>query len=577
MESEVLCFRYYSSLLKLKTNLYSRKSVGIDLGTTNSLICVIENGFPKIIPVDNSSTMPSIVNFVKRDDKKTLYNNEKNIVSAASVKLDSSKIDTKLRGYNNYNDIDILVGKFARNQLTANSTNTFQSIKRIIGKSKKEVFEVSQNMNDHAFLSLTQNSDNGCNAEKQLYLKCPVLDKLVTPEEISALILLKLLNTAESYLLENTDDIVDDSSNEAIMGRKSMITNAVITVPAYFLPHQYEATKIAAKMAGLQNIKLLKEPEAAALAYGIQSETDEIVIVFDLGGGTFDVSVLEIGKGYIEVIGTSGDSHLGGDDFDQVIVDWLFDELRNDLIRIGIKGKKIDNMIHYIQQGTYSQLRNQFYDTAKRAKHELSQYSTTEISMHLPQILEGYSLNCTLSQKHFTTLSETLLKRLLKPLREVAIISGINLIGDSNQRDNDQNFKSGNDEEQSRKNFTNNHVKNNRVNSKLQKRISSNASKKLRRLRKSISDPISMFPGGRTPDHVILVGGGTYIPAVKALVYHLTGIKPKCSLDPELAVALGAGVLAGILDNEIKNVNVISAWQAAIYREFLPLKLKSIE
>src|SRR6187431_320290 len=237
------------------------KTIGIDLGTTNSAMAVIEGGEPAVIPnAEGGRTTPSVVAFT--------------------------------------NDGQRLVGAPAKRQQVTNPQNTVFSIKRFMGRKYGEVseemkivpYEVVQGPNGDA--------------------RVKAGDKEYAPPEISAMILQKLKADAEAYLGET-------------------VTDAVVTVPAYFNNAQREATKDAGKIAGLNVLRIINEPTAAALAYGLEKESDQTILVFDLGGGTFDVSLLEIGDGVVEVKATSGDNHLGGDDWDSKVVDWMIEKFKN--------------------------------------------------------------------------------------------------------------------------------------------------------------------------------------------------------------------------------------------------------
>ncbi|CAN5230095.1 hypothetical protein BH10CYA1_BH10CYA1_07990 [soil metagenome] len=236
------------------------KAVGIDLGTTNSVVAVMEGGKPIVIAnTEGARTTPSIVAFTKSGER--------------------------------------LVGQLARRQSVLNPESTVYSIKRFIGRRFDQVSEEMKTVS----YKVRSGSDGGC--------KVLIQGKEYTPEEISAMVLRKLKEDAEKYLGEK-------------------VTSAVITVPAYFNDSQRQATKNAGAIAGLDVLRIINEPTAAALAYGIEKKSNETVLVFDLGGGTFDVSILEVGDGVFEVRSTNGDSHLGGDDFDHCIVAWLADEFK---------------------------------------------------------------------------------------------------------------------------------------------------------------------------------------------------------------------------------------------------------
>nr|YP_009394167.1 Hsp70-type chaperone [Rhodomela confervoides]ARW62729.1 Hsp70-type chaperone [Rhodomela confervoides] len=276
------------------------KVVGIDLGTTNSVVAVMEGGKPTVIPnKEGLRTTPSVVAYTKKQDK--------------------------------------LVGNIAKRQAVMNPDNTFYSVKRFIGRKYDEI------MNDVNQLSYIVNTDNSVNVK----LNCPALDKSFAPEEISAQVLRKLVEDASTYLGQT-------------------VTKAVITVPAYFNDSQRQATKDAGQIAGLDVLRIINEPTAASLSYGLDKKDNETILVFDLGGGTFDVSVLEVGDGVFEVLSTSGDTNLGGDDFDRKIVDWLVSEFKND---------------EGIDLGKDRQALQRLTEAAEKAKMELSSLLQTDINL----------------------------------------------------------------------------------------------------------------------------------------------------------------------------------------------------
>nr|YP_009394375.1 Hsp70-type chaperone [Leptosiphonia brodiei]ARW62937.1 Hsp70-type chaperone [Leptosiphonia brodiei] len=276
------------------------KVVGIDLGTTNSVIAVMEGGKPVVISnKEGLRTTPSVVAYTKKQDK--------------------------------------LVGNIAKRQAVMNPENTFYSVKRFIGRKYDEI------KNDTYQLSYEVKTDN----EVNIKLDCPALNKSFAPEEISAQVLRKLVEDASTYLGQS-------------------ITKAVITVPAYFNDSQRQATKDAGQIAGLDVLRIINEPTAASLSYGLDKKSNETILVFDLGGGTFDVSILEVGDGVFEVLSTSGDTNLGGDDFDHKIVDWLVSEFRND------EGIDLSKDRQSLQRLT---------EAAEKAKMELSSLLQTDINL----------------------------------------------------------------------------------------------------------------------------------------------------------------------------------------------------
>jgi molecular chaperone DnaK len=314
------------------------KVVGIDLGTTNSCVAVMEGGKPTVIAnAEGFRTTPSVVAYTKNQDK--------------------------------------LVGQIAKRQAVMNPENTFYSVKRFIGRRVDEVTEESKEV------SYTVEK-----AGANVKVKSPVLNKQFAPEEISAEVLRKLAEDAGKYLGET-------------------VTQAVITVPAYFNDSQRQATKDAGKIAGLEVLRIINEPTAAALAYGLDRKSNERILVFDLGGGTFDVSVLEVGDGVFEVLSTSGDTHLGGDDFDKVIVDYLAATFK------GNEGIDLRQDKQALQRLT---------EAAEKAKIELS--SATQSEINLPFITatpEGPKhLDLTITRAKFEELASKLIDRCRVPVEQ---------------------------------------------------------------------------------------------------------------------------------------------------------------
>ncbi len=315
------------------------KVVGIDLGTTNSVIAVMEAGNPTvIINAEGSRLTPSVVGFTKDGER--------------------------------------LVGQLARRQAVLNPENTVYSIKRFMGRRYSEVTEER--------LRVPYQVREGPNESVRVYL--PNAKKEFTPEEISAMILQKMKNDAEKYLGEP-------------------ITKAVITVPAYFNDSQRQATKDAGRIAGLEVLRIINEPTAAALAYGLDKKTNETILVWDLGGGTFDVSILEVGEGVFEVKATAGDTHLGGDDYDQRIVQWLADQFQREQ---GIDLRKDRQALQRL------------IEAAEKAKVELSSVSETTIS--LPFITADQNgpkhLEMRLTRARFEELTQDLTERCVAPFRQ---------------------------------------------------------------------------------------------------------------------------------------------------------------
>jgi molecular chaperone DnaK len=381
------------------------KAVGIDLGTTNSVIATMEGGQPTVIPnSEGARTTPSVVAFTENGER--------------------------------------LVGLLAKRQAILNPKGTIYSAKRFIGRRFDEV--------ESEIKTVTFDVVAGPDGS----VRFKVRDKMYAPEEIAAMVLRKLADDASKFLGEKVNE-------------------AVITVPAYFNDAQRHATKDAGKIAGLEVLRIINEPTAAALAYGLDKKTNETVLVFDLGGGTFDVSILNIGDGVVEVRSTAGDTHLGGDDFDRRIVDYLADEFA-----------KTDG----IDLRKDAQALQRLFEAAEKAKVELS--SVTQTTINLPFITADANgpkhLNVTLMRSTFEQVTADLIERTMGPVQQA--------MSDAKITANDL-------------------------------------------------------------DEVILVGGSTRIPAVQALVRRLTGGKdPNMTVNPDEVVALGAGIQAGVLKGEVKDV-----------------------
>jgi molecular chaperone DnaK len=322
------------------------KIIGIDLGTTNSCVAVMEGGKPVVIPnAEGQRTTPSVVGFGKNGER--------------------------------------LVGQVAKRQAVTNPENTVYSIKRFMGRRYSEVpreieevpYKVVEGPNGTAVIEIQ--------------------GKRITPPEISAMILQKMKQTAEDYLGEP-------------------VTEAVITVPAYFNDAQRQATKDAGTIAGLDVKRIINEPTAAALAYGLDKKKEEKVAVYDLGGGTFDISILELAEGVFEVKSTNGDTHLGGDDFDQRVIDWLADEFKSK------EGIDLRRDVMALQR---------LKEAAEKAKIELS--STTETDINLPFITADQTgpkhLTMKLTRSKFEQLVDDLIERTVGPCKQAIADSGLNV------------------------------------------------------------------------------------------------------------------------------------------------------
>ena len=381
------------------------KIIGIDLGTTNSCVSVMEANEPVVIANDEGRrTTPSVVAFLKNGERK--------------------------------------VGDPAKRQAITNPINTISSVKRFMGRRFDEVTEEVK----HWSYKVAQGDNNT--------VRIDIDGRLYTPQEISAMVLQKMKKTAEDYL-----------------GHE--VTEAVITVPAYFNDAQRQATKEAGEIAGLTVRRIVNEPTAAALAYGLDKKhEDSKIAVFDLGGGTFDISVLDLGDGVFEVKSTNGDTHLGGDDFDKVIMDWLADEFRSDE---GIDLRKDPMALQRLKEA------------AEKAKIELSSSSETEVNLPYITAVDGVPKHLVkkLTRAKFESLADNLFERCLRPCEQALKDAGVS---------------------------------------------------------------------ASQIDEVILVGGSTRIPKVQEIVEKFFGKKPNKSVNPDEAVAIGAGVQGAVLTGEVKDV-----------------------
>ena len=380
------------------------KIIGIDLGTTNSVIAVMEGGEPTVVPNSEGNRLtPSVVAFAKSDER--------------------------------------LVGQVAKRQAVTNPENTIFSIKRFMGRRFDEVTE-EMTMVPYEVIR-AKNGDARVKAG----------GKEMSPPELSAMILQKMKQAAEEYLGQS-------------------VAKAVITVPAYFNDAQRQATKDAGQIAGLEVQRIVNEPTAAALAYGLDKKTDETIAVYDFGGGTFDISILEVGEGVVEVKATNGDTHLGGDNLDQRVIDWIVEEFKGDE---GIDLSK-DRM-------ALQRLR----EAAEKAKIELSSVMETEIN--LPFITADQAgpkhLQKKLTRAKFEQIVEDLLQKTVEPVNRALADAGL--------------------------------------------------------------DPSKI-------DEVVLVGGSTRVPKVQEIVKELFGKEPHRGVNPDEVVAIGAGVQAGVLAGEVKDL-----------------------
>ena len=380
------------------------KIIGIDLGTTNSVVAVMEGGEPTVVTNPEGSRLtPSVVAFSKEDER--------------------------------------LVGQVAKRQAVTNPENTIFSIKRFMGRRFDEVDEEMKMVPYEVVRASNGDARVTVNGKEQ------------SPPELSAMVLQKLKQSAEEYLGQSVE-------------------KAVITVPAYFNDAQRQATKDAGQIAGLEVLRIVNEPTAAALAYGLDKKTDETIAVYDFGGGTFDISILEVGEGVVEVKSTNGDTHLGGDNLDQCIISWIVSEFKK---TEGIDLSKDRMALQRLREG------------AEKAKMELSTVMETDIN--LPFITADQSgpkhLQMKINRAEFEQLVDDLLKRTIEPVKQALADAGL--------------------------------------------------------------APADI-------DEVVLVGGSTRVPKVQEMVKELFGKDPHRGVNPDEVVAIGAGVQAGVLAGEVKDL-----------------------
>jgi heat shock protein 1/8 len=474
------------------------RSIGIDLGTTNSAVGFIEDGRPVLVKSRfGRNTIPSAVAWVESPQ-----------------------------------GVNVLLGEAAMEQAASNPTNTFLSIKRLIGRTKSEARSAGVKLGQ-----MGVHKDH-----ETIRLKLPAMRTTIEPEAVSAELLKGLIADGERH--------VNDGNK---------IRRAVITVPAYFTQQQCDATERAGTMAGLVKVKLLREPEAAALAYGLGRDNDELVMVFDLGGGTFDVSILYVGGQIVEVLATSGDNHLGGDDFDERIAAWLADE---SAAATGFN-PRVDPI-----------LTRTLVSAAQKARVELSNTRTTQISV------PGLGLDVELTRKKMEQLCLPLLSRILQPMREAAIMAGASLLGDTGEMGDDLLLASISDKDVDynpmdpeasisldRLQEMQKKQRNARKSAKQQQKNKRRQREAFAQVRQNMEGgKLRAFPQGSRIDQVIMVGGATRMPCIQKLVEGVTGSVVRTTVNPDEAVALGAAVYAGIVDGVVTDLDVMSTWQAAVMR-----------
>lgn len=450
------------------------QSIGIDLGTTNCAVaCVGKDGQPEILPTaDGERVFPSIVSFLTAAPTTTNTNTDGEALRSPLIAPDS--------------DACVVVGERARRQQLINPYSTFSSTKRLIGRTASAA-ELKQLQALDVPHSVVPNT-------REVLLACPALRRAISPVSVAAELVRELVAQAESCLETN-------------------VTAAVVTVPAYFDDSQRCATETACLLAGLERVRLLREPESAALSYALASRRNERIMVFDLGGGTFDVSILDVGSGVVEVIASSGDPRLGGNDWDREVAQWLED------LFIAEHGLPLDGFA-----------RRRLLDAAEAAKVALSSEATTQVEV--PFLVGQAGLNVTLSRRKFEALCRKLLLRLVQPMREVAEVAGLEL--------DEANMGTL--------------IKGNQANAAPRvQQWQQQVAWRWRRMAQrtgggaSLNRPLQGVPITK----VLLVGGATRMPSIGRFIKRMTGLPAKPTVQPEEAVALGAAVQAGILDNRV--------------------------
>lgn len=540
-------------------------SVGIDLGTTFSLVSVVKDGKPKLLTIDGSKLFPSVVYYGKGGN--------------------------------------VLTGKEALQMQVSDPLNTFTSVKRLIGRTMGMAIANGDDKIFRKSLAGMPSENITKSDEKPCGLFCPNRDTILSPQQISSEILRSLIQTASEYF------------------NGQEVTNAVITVPAHFSQAQRDATEEAGYMTGLKKVKLLREPESAALAHGLLETNAKLVLVIDLGGGTFDISFLDISGAsddvqnmigsnapnrrprlttkenepealrgrFIEVLVTSGDAHLGGDDFDALLVDYIYRSIQTFADSISLQ----TNLPSLIKQDRSKGAL--ILNRCQQAKLRLSTEPTAVISLDslIPSIYAFPLKEVTITRQKFQALAAPLIPRILRPIREAALLAGVNLPGDSGQSALPTNLLTDQDidmdMEMELDKHSSTHVRAHQKKEAKEKVKDKERTNQEKRLLKEHAgkvsngqagdiNSLSLFPSGREVDKVLLIGGATRMPFMHSLLRTITGLVPTTStISPDEAVCLGAGMMAGMCDGTISGMNVLSPLQAAFLRRVAIEKDKGID
>jgi len=496
------------------------ETVGIDLGTTNSLVACFQEGKPAVLEVGGELMTPSAVAYVRVDEKATSSGKKKQArgkarmgpAILAPVKADS--VSAALNAGSGRNEgTGVLVGTQAQLRAQDDPSSTFRSVKRILGRRDVGQEEVAK------MRWLAPVRVQGAGATGEVLFACDGVDVPFSAVDVSAEVVRALLDGACSSL-------------------RTPVRSAVVTVPAHFSEAQRAATETACVLAGLDQVHLLREPEAAALAYGFNAPQDERCLVFDLGGGTFDVSVVDVGGDTIEIISTTGDVQLGGDDFDEAIAAFLTQEV-----------VKSGDML------PDTSARHRLVSAAREARHNLTTSTSTEIHLtHLTGTRAGEEvqadLSLTLTRRKMEALTKHLIERMVPPLVKAARDAGIRLAVATEDEEAEEALDALSREADDPSAVAARATPVGGRQTKARRARANVAWRWQRMVRRwaAGNHKLQRFAPGVPISRVILVGGATRMPCVRRLIKRVMGIDAVLTVDPETAVAEGAAVQAAILD-----------------------------